>query len=232
MRDCLNPATDVLNPSCRIVEFDEAGVLGATVRLGKGTPGADRGRKMFDLGRASRPQQKNNYIAQIARPNRDTIGRWQVEGRVCYADQRSRMKRLIPLLAAAFAYAQSPPPFEIRGTVVEGVLGLAGATITLYQVDNNPTTAAPRTIFATTSTDQKGAFQLHPAREGDYYIEVEKEGYVAETLPTPKKPWRKSPDNAGFFIARSDHKAKRRAPQTRVLRALEQSLESILNRQQ
>ena len=95
------------------------------------------------------------------------------------------MKRLVPLLAVAFAYAQNPPPLEIRGTVVEGVLGLAGATVTLYQFGSDPTTAATRTILATTSTDQKGAFQLHPSRAGDYYIEVKKEGYFAETFDGP-----------------------------------------------
>ena len=93
--------------------------------------------------------------------------------------------RLCFALAAGLACAQSPPPLEIRGTVVEGTLGIVGATVTLYQFGAEPDQATTRTVFAVTSTDPQGAFVLHPSRSGEYYVEVKKEGYFAETFDGP-----------------------------------------------
>jgi Carboxypeptidase regulatory-like domain len=96
------------------------------------------------------------------------------------------MKPLIPcLLAAALACAQSAEQLEIRGTVVEGALGIAGATVTLYEFGHTPAEATTRSVFATTSTDSTGAFVFHPARAGEYYVEVKKEGYFAESFDGP-----------------------------------------------
>lgn len=87
-------------------------------------------------------------------------------------------------LAAGLAFAQSLP-LEIRGTVVEGPLGVAGATVTLYEFGHAPPQATTRTVFATVSTDSQGAFQFHPERVGNYYVEVRKEGYFAESSGGP-----------------------------------------------
>ena len=96
------------------------------------------------------------------------------------------MKLLVPcLLAAALACAQNNDKFEIRGTVVEKGVGIAGATVTLYQFGADPAQATTRTIFATTFTDAKGAFVIHPTLPGAYYLEVAKEGYFAESFDGP-----------------------------------------------
>ncbi len=39
---------------------------------------------------------------------------------------------------AGFAAAQGGNGFEIRGTVVEGTLGLGGVTVTLYEFGHTP----------------------------------------------------------------------------------------------
>ena len=92
------------------------------------------------------------------------------------------MKLLLPsLFAAAFSFAQSAGQLEIRGTVVEGALGIGGVTVTLYEFGHTPAEATTRSVFAVTFTDATGKFTLHPARTGDYYVEVKKEGYFAES---------------------------------------------------
>lgn len=91
---------------------------------------------------------------------------------------------IVFLLAAALACAQNTP-LEIRGTVVEGSLGLAGVAVTLYEFGHTPAESTTRSIFATTSTDSKGAFVFHPVRTGQYYVEVQKEGYFAEGFGGP-----------------------------------------------
>ena len=57
--------------------------------------------------------------------------------------------------------------------------------MTLYEFGHTPAEATTRTVFATTSTDPKGEFAFHPARSGEYYVEVNKEGYFAETFDGP-----------------------------------------------
>jgi hypothetical protein len=93
--------------------------------------------------------------------------------------------RLCFAAAAGLACAQSPSPLEIRGTVVESGFGLAGVTVTLYEFGHTPAESTTRTVFATTSTDSKGAFAFHPVRTGEYYVEAQKEGYFAETFDGP-----------------------------------------------
>jgi len=88
-------------------------------------------------------------------------------------------------LGSGSVYAQNTPPLEIRGTVVEGSLGVAGATVTLYEFGQEPALATTRSVFATTSTDANGQFTLHPARAGEYYVEVKKDGYFAESFDGP-----------------------------------------------
>jgi len=96
------------------------------------------------------------------------------------------MKLLIPcLLTAALACAQSAAQLEIRGTIVEGALGIGGVTVTLYEFGHTPAEATTRTVFAIISTDAKGEFTFHPARAGEYYVEVKKEGYFAESYDGP-----------------------------------------------
>jgi hypothetical protein len=96
------------------------------------------------------------------------------------------MKLLIPcLLAAALASAQSTAQLEIRGTVVEEALGIGGVTVTLYEFGHTPAEATTRTVFAVTFTDATGKFTLHPTRTGEYYVEVKKEGYFAESYDGP-----------------------------------------------
>jgi hypothetical protein len=89
-------------------------------------------------------------------------------------------------LASAPAWAQNaassnPPAIEIHGLVTElGLgLGLAGAEVTAYEF------AGPqreKKVFSTTVTDPHGEFRFHPARFGDYWIEVRKQAYFA-TIP-------------------------------------------------
>jgi len=93
--------------------------------------------------------------------------------------------RLCFAAAAGLACAQSPPPLEIRGIVVEGSLGLGGVEVTLYEFGHTPAESTTRTVFSTTSTDSKGAFIFHPVRTGEYYVEVQKEGYFAEGFGGP-----------------------------------------------
>lgn len=95
------------------------------------------------------------------------------------------MKALIPFLLAACACAQNSDKLEIRGTVVEGAAGIGGVTVTLYEFGHIPPLATTRTVFATTSTDSQGAFTFHPERPGEYYVEVRKEGYFAESFDGP-----------------------------------------------
>jgi hypothetical protein len=86
--------------------------------------------------------------------------------------------------AVGLACAQSSQ-LEIRGTVVEGALGIGGVTVTLYEFGHTPAEATTRTVFATTFTDSQGAFVLHPVRAGEYYVEVKKENYFAESYNGP-----------------------------------------------
>ena len=96
------------------------------------------------------------------------------------------MKLLIPcLLAGALAYAQGTSQLEIRGTVVEGTLGIGGVTVTLYEFGHTPAEATTRTVFATTFTGSQGEFVFHPTRTGEYFVEVKKEGYFAESYDGP-----------------------------------------------
>jgi len=88
-------------------------------------------------------------------------------------------------LVCGLASAQSPPQLEIRGTVVEGTLGIGGVTVTLYEFGHTPAEATTRTVFAVTFTDATGKFTFHPARAGEYYVEVRKEGYFAESYDGP-----------------------------------------------
>jgi len=85
---------------------------------------------------------------------------------------------------AGLACAQSSQ-LEIRGTVVEGTLGIGGVTVTLYEFGHTPAEATTRTVFTVTFTDSQGAFVLHPVRTGEYYVEVKKEGYFAESYNGP-----------------------------------------------
>jgi len=101
-----------------------------------------------------------------------------------YRAMTGRQLALCLTLAAGLASAQSTP-LEIRGTVVEGGLGVAGATVTLYEFGHEPAQATTRTVIATTSTDSKGEFTFHPSRAGEYYVEVKKDGYFAETFDGP-----------------------------------------------
>jgi len=89
------------------------------------------------------------------------------------------------LLAAGVACAQNAGQLEIRGTVVEGALGIGGVAVTLYEFGHTPAESTTRSVFATTSTDAKGAFVFHPVRTGQYYVEVQKEGYFAESYNGP-----------------------------------------------
>jgi hypothetical protein len=93
------------------------------------------------------------------------------------------MKLLIAgFLMAAWADAQT---LEIRGKVVEGAVGLGGATVTLYEFGHTPPEATTRSVFAVTFTDATGKFTFHPARAGEYYVEVKKDGYFAESFDGP-----------------------------------------------
>jgi Carboxypeptidase regulatory-like domain len=82
-------------------------------------------------------------------------------------------------LVAGLAAAQNRAALEIRGLVLEpgSVLGVAGAEVTLYEFVHDADNS--RIAFATASTDLRGAFQFHPLRIGDYYVEVKKQGYVS-----------------------------------------------------
>jgi hypothetical protein len=86
---------------------------------------------------------------------------------------------------AGLVCAQSTLQLEIRGTVVEGGVGVAGVTVTLFQFGTDAAHETTRNVFATTATDSKGAFVIHPARTGEYYLEVNKEGYFAESFDGP-----------------------------------------------
>ena len=86
------------------------------------------------------------------------------------------MKALLLLCGAGLACAQ--PQLEIRGTVVEAGLGIAGATVTLYEFGHTPAEATTRKEFATVFTDGRGSFQFHPERTGQYYLEAKKYEYV------------------------------------------------------
>ncbi len=91
--------------------------------------------------------------------------------------------RAIELFAAAFlaavgVWAQTDAGIQIHGVVREIGLnaGLAGAEVRLFEF------AGPereKTLFATTATDPNGEFLFHPARFGDYWIEVKKQAYFS-----------------------------------------------------
>jgi len=86
------------------------------------------------------------------------------------------------LLAVAVACAQNAAQLEIRGTVVEGTLGIGGVTVTLYEFGHTPAEATTRSVFATAFTDATGAFVFHPVRTGEYYVEVNG-GLLRRDLP-------------------------------------------------
>ena len=91
-------------------------------------------------------------------------------------------------LAAGLASAQSHDALEIRGVVLEpgSPLGVAAAEVTLYEFVRDPESS--RVVFATALTDLRGAFEVHPVRFGDYYVEVRKPGYSSAYSfngPTP-----------------------------------------------
>jgi hypothetical protein len=88
-------------------------------------------------------------------------------------------------LVDGLASAQSPPQLEIRGAVVEGALGIGGVTVTLYEFGHTPAESTTRSVFAVTFTDATGKFTFHPVRSGEYYVEVKKEGYFAESYNGP-----------------------------------------------
>ncbi len=95
---------------------------------------------------------------------------------------------------AGLVCAQSPPSLEIRGTVVEGALGIGGVTVTLY---NQIADASTRSVAAVAFTDSTGKFTFHPTRKGEYFVEVKKEDYVAEGFfnggrPAPAENTRES----------------------------------------
>ena len=89
-------------------------------------------------------------------------------------------------LAAGCLWAQDSVRPEIRGSVVEpsSNLGVAGAAVTLSQLTAGGDHSTQPAILDTTYTDAHGEFQFHPARFGDYLIEVRKEGYSAMTSLT------------------------------------------------
>ena len=93
--------------------------------------------------------------------------------------------RLCFAFTAGLVCAQNAAQLEIRGTVVEGALGIGGVTVTLYEFGHTPAEATTRSAFATTFTDSTGKFTFHPARSGEYYVEVKKEGYFAESYNGP-----------------------------------------------
>lgn len=93
--------------------------------------------------------------------------------------------RLCFAAAAGLACAQSSDKLEIRGTVVEKGVGIAGVTATLFQFGTDAAHEITRNVFATAFTDSKGAFVIHPSRSGEYYLEVNKEGYFAESFDGP-----------------------------------------------
>ena len=88
-------------------------------------------------------------------------------------------------LSTGCVCAQSRGALEIRGTVVEGSLGIGGVTVTLYEFGHTPPEATTRSVFAVTFTDATGKFTFHPALAGEYYVEVKKEGYFAESFGGP-----------------------------------------------
>jgi len=111
-------------------------------------------------------------------------------------------------LVGGLASAQSPPQLEIRGTVVEGTLGIGGVTVTLYEFGHTPAEATTRTVFAVTFTDATGKFTFHPARAGEYYVEVKKEGYFADSYDGPTVD---PVDNTGDPVSiRADHPLQER----------------------
>lgn len=114
------------------------------------------------------------------------------------------MKALLLLCGAGLACAQ--PQLEIRGTVVEAGLGVAGATVTLYEFGHTPAEATTRKEFATVFTDGRGSFQFHPERSGQYYLEARKYEYVNANLNLHASGMR---DFAGESVELSaDHPAR------------------------
>jgi hypothetical protein len=57
--------------------------------------------------------------------------------------------------------------------------------VTLYEFGHTPPEATTRSVFAVTFTDATGKFTFHPALAGEYYVEVKKEGYFAESYNGP-----------------------------------------------
>jgi hypothetical protein len=89
------------------------------------------------------------------------------------------------LVLAAFSgllSAQAADSLEIRGTVLEigsdgaASLPVAGTEVGLVEfVHDGPN--VNRSPYATAYTDSQGAYQFHPERTGNYYVEVKKDGY-------------------------------------------------------
>ena len=114
--------------------------------------------------------------------------------------------RLCFAFTAGLVCAQSAAQLEIRGTVVEGALGIGGVTVTLY--DHTPAEATTPSVVATTFTDAKGQFTIHPVRSGEYYVEVKKEGYFAEGFNGPTAD---PPDSTGEPVSiDADHPVRER----------------------
>jgi protocatechuate 3,4-dioxygenase beta subunit len=106
---------------------------------------------------------------------------------------RSHRLILVFAVAAGMGFAQSRDALEIRGLVLEPGfnLGVASAEVTLYEFVREPDNS--RIVFATALTDLRGAFQFHPVRPGDYYVEVRKQGYFsAYSFNGPTTPLQES----------------------------------------
>ena len=91
------------------------------------------------------------------------------------------------VLTAARVGAQTLPPLEIRGRVIEAGLGIgiAGAEVTLIEFAVAVDKEVTRNTFATAFTGSDGGFRFLPLRLGNYYLEVRKEGYrgISTLLP-------------------------------------------------
>jgi hypothetical protein len=99
------------------------------------------------------------------------------------------MKRIatLILIAAGCAWTQAPDPLDVRGVVLEPNTNLpvAGAQVTLYEFVEDETRLVIRKVYATTSTDARGAFQFHAARFGDYFVDAKKNGYLYQLFGGP-----------------------------------------------
>jgi hypothetical protein len=93
---------------------------------------------------------------------------------------------LLGVWGAGLIYAQPADLLSVSGTVFElgsdgaATLPVAGVEVNLIEfvlVDGTPT----RSPAATAYTDSRGAYQFHPQHTGDYYVEVNKDGYRYST---------------------------------------------------